>query len=104
MNKIIITNSNAEWVNASGTSERSPRCKCGTWKHHWENFSNEEWPDECSVKGCKRKAVLGAHIHKTGERTEYIAPFCDSHNKIDELFALKIATVIVNANKSETCG
>ena len=98
-----MSSPDAEWTNVSGTSERSPKCRCGSWKKHWENFSPESWPCNCSVKGCKNRAVLGAHIRKNELRKEYIAPFCDSHNHASELLALTVGTVLVNASQSETC-
>ncbi len=104
MSKMKITNDNKKyWVNVSGTSERSPKCKCGSWKKHWENYSGEEWPDKCCVEGCNKTAVLGAHIRKDSSRKEYIAPLCNSHNQKDDLLTLKDGTTIVNANQSETC-
>lgn len=89
------------WKNKNGTSERF--CKCGSWKDHWLNFSNKEWPEKCSFANCNNKAELGAHIYDTKDHKEFIVPACSSCNKIKEEFNLKTFTRLVSANKSETC-
>ena len=105
MCSIKVTNAEKNgWKNVSGSSERSPKCKCGSWKQHWKNFSGREWPSVCSVSGCGNKAVLGAHVYSAGySNKEFIAPFCSMHNNKDELLSLKNGTVLVIANQSETC-
>ena len=89
------------WKNKSGTSVRS--CKCGTWKQHWINNSNNPWPNECSVSGCSNKPTLGAHIINSNVSGEKIVPACDSCNKLSYEFNLKGGVTLVSANKSETC-
>ncbi len=91
------------WRNKGGTAGRS--CNCGSWKQHWINFSSESWPLLCSVEGCVNKAVLGAHIYNTNSEVtgEYIAPTCDSCNKLTSIFSLKDGTTLVSANKQKTC-
>lgn len=89
------------WKNKKGTGERS--CKCGSWKQHWINNSNKEWPDKCSVSGCNNAAMLGAHIINNNVSGEYIVPACDSCNKLSSEFDLKGKTTLVPANKQKTC-
>lgn len=81
------------------------KCTCGSWKEHWKKFSIKNWPSECSVKGCGRNADLGAHVHVVGEKKEWIVPMCiDCNNDWNKKFQLKANTILVSANKSETCG
>lgn len=89
------------WKNKVGTSDRS--CTCGSWKQHWKNISGEEWPTFCSVDGCYNKATLGAHIYNSNASGEWIAPMCDSCNKLSGEFSLKRETTLVPANQSKTC-
>lgn len=89
------------WKNKSGTSDRS--CSCGSWKQHWINNSGKEWPTYCSVDGCSNRATLGAHIYNSNADGEWIAPMCESCNKINREFSLKGKITLVPANKSKTC-
>lgn len=89
------------WKNKSGTSDRS--CKCGSWKQHWINNSNEKWPTCCSVAGCDNKATLGAHIYNPNVEGEWIVPMCESCNKNNSEFSLTGGITLVSANKSKTC-
>lgn len=89
------------WKNKKGTGARN--CACGTWKDHWLNFSNQEWPQECSVLECEEEPTLGAHIYSPDVSGEKIVPACDSCNKRTDSFFLKDDVVLVSANKSETC-
>ena len=91
----------SNWKNKKRTGERD--CKCGSWKNHWLNFSNKEWPDKCSVKGCSNKPTLGAHVINADVTGEKIVPMCDSCNKLTGYFDLKGGITLVNANQSETC-
>lgn len=103
-NSITIVRDGSEWLNVSGSSERSPKCRCDSWKKHWVNYSNSSWPFFCCVKNCGNEAVLGAHVHKVGSKKEYIAPFCESHNNTSEIIRIREGTVLVDANQSNTCG
>lgn len=89
------------WANKGGTGKRS--CNCGSWKQHWLNDSKQQWPKKCFVTGCSAAPVLGAHIYNSGVSGEYIAPFCDSCNKLSNKFSLKNEVTIVSANKQKTC-
>ena len=89
------------WKNKKGTGTRS--CACGSWKQHWLNFSNKNWPDKCSVSGCNNSATLGAHVFNSNVSGEYIDPTCDSCNKLDSEFDLKGGITLVSANKAKTC-
>lgn len=94
--------SNDGWLNKNATSNRT--CTCGTWKQHWINFSNKEWPKSCSVKGCTNNATLGAHVINKTVSGEKIVPMCSSCNSQSYEFSLKGATGIPSANISKTCG
>jgi len=95
------------WKNKGGTCDRE--CTCGAWKTHWENFSKRKFNKQllCSSEGCDDEAKHGAHVfHSSAEDLkEWIVPLCakcnNSNNK--KLFNLKIGTILVNANKGETC-
>lgn len=89
------------WKNKSGTGER--KCRCGSWKDHWCNFSGEDWPKICSVHGCTNKPTLGAHIYNSSDKSEYIVPMCDSCNKNSDDFFLRKDVKLVSANTSKTC-
>ncbi len=89
------------WKNKAGTGVRS--CTCGTWKQHWINHSNKSWPSACSVQGCTNSATLGAHIYNTNVTSEKIVPMCDSCNKLQDEFSLKVGVTLVPANKSLSC-
>jgi hypothetical protein len=89
--------------NKNGTSERS--CDCGSWKKHWLNFSNQKWPNTCSVYGCDNVAEVGAHIFATNvdDKSEYIIPMCKKCNARTDEFTIK-QNRKVSANISKTCG
>jgi hypothetical protein len=89
------------WKNKGGTGPRS--CKCGTWKRHWQNFTKKSWPSECFVSGCRNAPILGAHIFIANVDGEWIAPFCDSCNKLGGSFNLKTGVDLVSANQQKTC-
>ena len=90
------------WKNKKGTADR--RCKCGSWKKHWEKFSEQPWPDECSVEGCTSAPELGGHVINPSVSGEWIVPLCDACNKREGVFSLKRGVVLIKANRSETCG
>lgn len=89
------------WKNKGGTGERS--CCCGSWKEHWINETNKSWPVQCSVEGCNNKATLGAHVINSTVSGEYIIPACDSCNKLEKEFDLKVGISLARANQSLTC-
>lgn len=91
------------WKNKRGTDGR--KCKCGSWKQHWINYSNRNWPEKCSIVDCNNKAEEGAHIYNSKVSGEYIVPACCSCNNPnnEDEFELKPGTKLVSANKSETC-
>jgi hypothetical protein len=69
--------------NINGTAEN--RCSCGSWLNHWERFSRQV-AYTCSVPGCKKSEIVGAHVQISGDQNWYICPLCSSHNKqSDEL-------------------
>lgn len=90
------------WKNKAGTKDRT--CGCGSWKQHWINVSGKKWPEECSISGCGQNATLGAHIYNSNVVGERIVPACDACNKMTGEFSLKVGTVLVSANKQNTCG
>lgn len=91
----------AGWSNKQGTAVRS--CSCGTWKAHWLKFSGRVWPSYCSVAGCVNAATVGGHIINPVVTGERIVPLCDSCNKRVGVFSLDNGTMLVPANKAETC-
>ena len=103
MENQICEKENGEiYRNVIGSDER--KCSCGSWKEHWKKFSGKKWPSECSVKGCSESADLGAHVHIVGEKKEWIVPMCTNcNNDPDKTFQLKANTILVSANKAETC-
>lgn len=106
--KVEIDLDNYEgWSNVEGSADY--KCGCGSWREHWENFSDEDWPDLCSVIGCFEEASVGAHIQQrnseSGKNPTFIAPFCEKCNgkSPKTRFNLMPDTVLVSANQSKTC-
>jgi len=89
------------WKNKNGTGVRT--CKCGSWKNHWLNFSDNEWPSQCSVVGCKETPILGAHVINPDVKGEKIVPMCGRCNQLDEEFSLRDNVARVSANTANTC-
>ena len=94
--------------NINGTSRN--KCKCGTWKKHWEDFNEkgEPWPSECVEISCKRTASDGAHVQKEEgkDKSWYIIPLCDVHNGPKfhgKTIEIDNDTSFASANRSETC-
>jgi len=90
------------WKNKGGTGDKY--CNCGSWKNHWINNSKKSWPSVCSISGCFNIPTLGAHIYNRNVQGEYIAPACDSCNRLSDEFYLKPGVTLVRANKQLTCG
>lgn len=93
-----------EWiVNELETADESSPIG-GTWKEYWKHNGDKdggvinEWPDECSVSGCTRKAEHGAHV-RDEDGIVSIVPMCtkdnNPHNKED--MRLKKDTIMVSA-------
>jgi len=81
--------------------------KGGSWKNHWEIFSGRDISlQKCSLRGCPNSAEQAAHVFcpEVG-MFEWLAPLCRScnHPSNEDFFSLNIGTVLVNANRSETC-
>lgn len=97
-----------DWKNKGGTSFRY-NCKCGSWKNHWENFSGRSlYKQKCSLLGCSNYAEQAAHVFCSNSKVgkfEWLVPLCKNcnHPSNEDFFSLKIGTVLVNANRSETC-
>ena len=88
--------------NINGTSDNT--CKCGSWKQHWINFSGQKWPKCCCEKNCSNSAEVGAHVQKVnGSMRWYIVPFCKKHNNKAQSLEILDSTILVPANRSETC-
>lgn len=92
--------------NINGTSDN--KCKCGSWKAHWEKFNERKlaWPRFCSEKSCINTPTLGAHVQKENCRTAkwYVIPLCDKHNKcVGASLDVCDGTSFASANRSETC-
>lgn len=90
------------WSNVTGSADKT--CKCGTWKKHWINFSEESWPPSCSKSGCSGSATLGAHIKNSSVSGVRIVPFCDSCNGLSGTFSLKGNIMLPSATASDNCG
>ena len=58
--------STKRWKNKKGTGDR--KCKCGSWKQHWKNFSGQTWPNTCTVSGCLNIATDGLHVFSSEVR------------------------------------
>lgn len=112
--KYIVLPIETEVSNINGSSDRSPKCKCGDWSKHWLKFSGrEKLPDECCIVGCKKPVEDGAHINVQGEGKKwFIAMMChDCNMKTDEYLRknnlpplrAESKTICVLANRSETC-
>jgi hypothetical protein len=89
--------------NINGTSDNT--CKCGSWLRHWEIFSNQK-ASFCSESACTKGATVGAHVQKSDSTDNkwYIVPLCGDHNALkgQEIY-ISDYTILVSANKSETC-
>ena len=102
-NQICKKENGETYKNVIGSDKRD-HCSCGSWKEHWKKFSREKWQSKCSVEGCSESADLGAHVHIAGEKKEWIVPMCTAcNNDWDKEFQLEANTILVSANKSETC-
>lgn len=89
--------------NIKGTSDNT--CKCTSWLAHWEKFSGQK-AGLCSEKSCLNTATVGAHVQKDDltDRSWYIVPLCDGHNKQASELELWHEPTLVSANVSKTCG
>lgn len=89
--------------NVNGTSRLD--CACGSWLEHWKKFSGATLPQWCCEKNCTNKPTLGAHIQKDSatDKTWYIVPLCDLHNKRTDILELIISPAFAPANVGETC-
>lgn len=68
-----------EVQNVAGSSRHPLSRENTTWKRYWENHANRSWPFNCAC--CDfGMADVGGHVHKVGERKQYIVPMCTSCN------------------------
>jgi len=95
--------------NINGTSDN--KCKCGTWKAHWENYNERRagWPTYCSEKTCSKHPTVGAHVQKEvgDDKKWYVIPLCDEHNGPrfhGASIEISDDTSFASANQNETCG
>ena len=93
-----------EWiVNEPETADESSPIG-NSWKEYWIYGGDEskgkvnEWPDECSVSGCTRKAVHGAHVRDEDGKV-FIVPMCakDNNPHKKEEMRIKRDTTMVSA-------
>ena len=66
--------------NINGTSD-NPKCPCGSWIRHWENYSgSSRWL--CAVCNCGNTATDGAHVQikHTTSNAWFIVPMCKACN------------------------
>lgn len=102
---VLVATSNIAVKHIRGSSEVSPKCKCGSWIKHWEKFSGKT-RDKCSVVGCTEAAMKGAHIKIVDGTISswYIMPVCESHNPpTNNEATVKSNTVFVPVRKDLTC-
>ena len=87
--------------NINGTSNAS--CGCGAWLKHWEKFSGQK-TIYCQAIGCLNTDVVGAHVQKSDglDRSWYIYPLCNAHNKSSTELEVSDTYTPVSANKLET--
>lgn len=55
----------------------------GNHKSYWMRESGRAWPSLCRIKGCGRKAEVGAHVFVKGRKSNnycFILPMCKGHN------------------------
>jgi hypothetical protein len=89
--------------NINGTSDNN--CKCGSWLKHWEKFSGQK-PGWCAEASCRKDSTVGAHVQKSEslDNKWYIIPLCGDHNALEgKEISIMDSTILVSANKSETC-
>ena len=88
--------------NINGTSQH--KCFCGSWLQRWKNYSGQT-ANVCRALGCSRTDLLGAHVQKDVkyDNSWHIVPFCNGHNHASGFIELVAGTVLVSANKSQTC-
>ena len=102
---VLVAESNIAVQHIKGSSEVSPKCKCGSWIKHWEKFSGKT-RDKCSVVGCTEAAMEGAHIKIVNGTINswYIMPVCESHNPpTNKKATVKSNTVFVPVRKDWAC-
>jgi len=89
--------------NINGTSQL--QCRCGSWLNHWKNYGGGTIPTYCPVSGCYNKDLVGAHVQKADgwDYNWYICPLCNEHNKSTVALTVPDATILVSANKKDTC-
>ncbi len=93
--------STKEWSNKNGSGDQT--CTCGTWEEHWLNFSNESWPESCSVEGCLNSATVGAHVINPQIFGERIVPMCGLCHQSRGSFNLKTNIAVPSAVTEKTC-
>lgn len=89
--------------NINGTSQN--QCSCGSWIQHWRNFGGASQRRYCCEKTCVNTNLVGAHVQKynSTDRSWYIAPLCQLHNKSVGVLELESTVKLVSANKNLTC-
>lgn len=92
---------NILWKNK--ITKKDHTCQCGSWKYHWVRFSGRSWPLTCSIKGCRKRATVGAHIYSKDVDDEKIIPACVECSKLEGEFSLKNHAYLVSADKKLTC-
>lgn len=88
--------------NLNGISQDN--CSCGSWLQHWKNYSGTPIPSECVEETCTREPEVGAHVQiDVSSINWYIIPLCSRCNKRAGDLNIMDSTVLVPANKGETC-
>jgi hypothetical protein len=91
--------------NINGTSEHFVKCNCGNWTEHWYKFGGIPNPAFCRELTCMVEKPEGCHVQKADSMDEswYIVPLCSNHNKSNLVLEISEGTVLVPANRSQTC-
>jgi len=92
--------------NVVGTSHFKCQCTAGskTWIAHWERATGNI-RDKCRARGCRKFAQVGAHVKVFGwdQRTTWIIPFCQHHNKRPSTQWIQLKPSILAAAASSDC-
>jgi hypothetical protein len=91
--------------NINGTSD-SPKCPCGTWLRHWEQYSGKT-AGCCVESSCLKMAEVGAHVQikNSEDRSWYIVPLCRGHNnQYGQELDIMDDTELVPATARNKCG
>jgi len=90
--------------NINGTSD-NPKCPCGRWIKHWENYSGK-YATICSESECYKDAKHGSHVQKvdSDDRSWYIIPLCEIHNGYHgQEIEVSNSTILIPVTNRDKC-